>query len=120
MVSSSTVSKVLFLKSTRPLITILKAHDAPLVLAHVGLFDQDPAALVQPSQDAPAKIDVLLQMALKAHDAFFGGVDPDFAGHRGEDLGFQVRRVEIRVGPEAELLHPAPWGRCRIADKLDK
>src|SRR5271157_6442964 len=51
----------------------LEADDPPLAHAHVGLLDDDPSALVEPAQDTPAKVNVLLQAALQAQDALLGG-----------------------------------------------
>ena len=93
------------MKTTRPLICIWKRTMPPLASAHVGLLDHDPSAFVQPSQNPPAKVHVLLQVTLQANHAFVSGVDPDLAGHCGQNLCLQVRRGEIRVGPEGEFLH---------------
>src|ERR1700721_2210683 len=74
--------------------------NVPDAAAHVGLIDGHGAAFVEPAEHAPAVVYVALELPLEMCDALLCRIDPDFAGHLSEDLGFQVRRIEFWIGSE--------------------
>ena len=87
------------------------------MLADVRLLNHDPSALVEPPQNSPAKIYILLKMAFEPCHTLLGSIDPYFTGHLRQDLRFQVWRIKLRVGRKGELLHFTRWPRngARIA-----
>ena len=81
-----------------------QVNRSPLVVADVGLFEEQIAAFFEFAEDAPGVVDVVEAFAFKAGDALLGHIDPEFAGHGFEGLGFYVLGIEVGVGLEAEAV----------------
>ena len=82
----------------------LEACELPVVAADVGLLEQDGAAFVELAEEAEAEVDVGGEMGVDAGEALLGAIDPDLAGDAAQDVGFEVGRIEARIGCEAEAI----------------
>ena len=83
---------------------------APLVVAYIGLFEQERAALIELADQAPSVVDGAEALAFEVGDALLGYIDPEFAGHAFEDLGFKGLGIEPWIGLEAEAVAGALRG----------
>src|SRR5271157_5638460 len=72
----------------------------PVVRCNFCLPDLKVASLVQVSQQASPKCDVLHEMTINCSQSFLFGIDPQFAFHVMENTGLQRRRLKIRVWSE--------------------
>ena len=93
---------------------------APLVIADIGLFEEERAALVELAEDSPAVVDVADSPAFEAGDPVLGGIDPELAGHAFESLGFEVFWIEAGVGLEAEAITGALWRFCKAGEGVEE
>lgn len=80
------------------------AGELPVVVADVGLLEEDCAALVETADDAPAELNFRDDVGGEADEALMGGLDPDFAGHASEDPRFGVGWREARIGRKGEVV----------------
>ncbi len=86
------------------------AGGAPLVVADIGLVEEEGSALFQLAEQAAHVIDVVEAVAFEMGDALLGDVNPQLTGHGFEGLGFDVGRVKRRVGLKAEPVAGAVGG----------
>src|SRR4029077_19415256 len=86
-----------------------KVHDPPLMLAYVCLLDHDPSTLVEPTQNSPAKIHILIEVAFELRHARLGNVNPDLPRHFCQRLGFEIGWIELRIWRKGEFLHLPRW-----------
>ena len=86
------------------------AGGAPLVVANVGLVEQEGAALFEFAQEATHVVDIVEAVAFEMGDALLGDVNPELAGHGFEGLGFNVVGIEGWVGLEGEPVAGAVRG----------
>ena len=96
-----------------------EAHDqvaqAPMTIADIALFNQDPAAFVEVTENAPAKTHISLQRAFDACETFLVWINQDGASHTGEQLFHASWGIIFRIGAKLQsnkLLSWAPQARC--------
>ena len=78
------------------------AFDLPLRGAHLGSLHLEPPALAESAQNAKTKIHILLDAALKPHQARGPGVNPDHAAHGVEDARLNGLRHIVGIGAKAQ------------------
>src|ERR1017187_6754938 len=75
----------------------------PMARRNFGLPDLKMAPLVQVSQQAASKFNVLHETTIHCGKSFLFDVDPNFAFHVMKNTGLQRRRLKILVWSEAQL-----------------
>jgi hypothetical protein len=85
------------------------SHDSHFPVARCNFYlpDLKAAALVQVSQQAASKLDILHEMTINRGQSFLFAFDPQFAFHAMENTSVQGRRLEIQVGSEAQFYQVA-------------
>src|SRR5579864_1262404 len=74
----------------------------PMSTANISLFDEEGAALVEASEQAAAEFNVVCQPATEQPQPFLPPVHQHGSFHVVKDLGLARRRVEGRIGHEAQ------------------
>ena len=69
----------------------------PVSVSHVGLFDDESPAFIEPAEDPPTEIHVSEQGAVDLCQPHDMGIDPDLALHSLETLGLAIGRNEVRI-----------------------
>ena len=75
---------------------------APLMVAYVGLLQDECAALVEFAQKAESIIDIVNALAFETGDALLSHIDPKLTRHPFQDLGFEIVGIEAGVGLKGE------------------
>src|SRR5579863_7352883 len=75
----------------------------PLRGADLHPMHEEPAASVEPAEQAEAEVDVVVQMALQAHEALHARVEPDVAAHGMKNARLDGMGSEPRVGLKMQM-----------------